>query len=56
MPETKEQQVYPFPLTQVKEGDVIGKIPATDTTNMDDIATIKFVIRYCSLTEKLSPF
>ena len=25
MPGTTEQQVYPFPVTQVKEGDVIGK-------------------------------
>ena len=56
MPGTTEQQVYPFPVTQVKEGDVIGNIPAADITNMDDIPTMKFIIRYCNLTEKLTLF
>ena len=56
MPGTTEQQVYPFPVTQVKEGDVVGNIPAEDITNMDEIPTIKCIIRYCNLTEKLTPF
>ena len=54
MPGTTEQQVYPFPVTQVKESDVIGNIPTADITNMDDIPTMKFIIRYCNLTEKLT--
>ena len=54
MPGTAEQQVHPFPVTQVKEGDV--NIPAADITNMDDILTMKFIIRSCNLTEKLTPF
>ena len=52
----RQQKVHPFPVTQVKEGDVIGNIPAADITNMDDILTMKFIIRYCNLTEKLTPF
>lgn len=56
MPGTAKQKVHPFPVTQVKEGDVIGNIPAADITNMDDILTMKFIIRYCNLTEKLTPF
>ena len=55
MPGTAEQQVHPFPVTQVKEGDVIANIPAAHITNMDDILTMKF-IRSCNLTEKLTPF
>lgn len=56
MPGTAKQKVHPFPVTQVKEGYVIGNIPAADITNMDDILTMKFIIRYCNLTEKLTPF
>ena len=56
IPGTTEQQVHPFPVTQVKEGDVIGNIPVADITNMDDILTMKFILRYCNLTEKLTPF
>lgn len=56
MPGTAEQQVHPFPVTQVKEGEGIANIPAADITNMDDILTMKFIIRSCNLTEKLTPF
>ena len=55
MPEKSSEKIYLFPMTEVKEGQVIGKIPVVDIAEViPDSAdiSIKFVMFHYQLKEK----
>ena len=54
MPEKRSEIIYSFPMTEVKEGQVIGKIPVVDIAEIIPVGadiSIKFVMFYYTLKE-----
>ena len=54
MPGKRCEKIYSFPMTEVKEGQVIGKIPVVDIAKIisdNGYISIKFVMCYYQLKE-----